>query len=78
MNERDRNNLEFLLSISEPTLKAWYASVTPDDIEYATELLKAYSNELATRVSLCKDDSEISVSQYTKDILQKYTLQNKK
>lgn len=39
MNEHDRNNLNFLLNVSEDVLKDWYFSVDEDDIQYAIELL---------------------------------------
>jgi hypothetical protein len=39
MNEHDKNNLDFLLSISTATLKDWYEKTSSDDIEYAIDII---------------------------------------
>ena len=44
MNQRDKDNLSFLLNT--PDLTEWYAQTSADDIEYASELLTAYAQEL--------------------------------
>lgn len=49
MNQHDRNNLNFLLSIDGAALKEWQATVSQDDLDYAMELLQAYSQELKER-----------------------------
>ena len=49
MNEYDRDNLEFLLSIDGKTFKDWYAKMSPEDHEYAMELIEKYSKELKER-----------------------------
>jgi DNA-binding MurR/RpiR family transcriptional regulator len=46
MNERDLENLKFLLSASQETLNDWYNTVDDDDIDYAMELLHQYRLEL--------------------------------
>ena len=56
MNDYDRANLQFLLSIDSNELKEWYESVTPDDIEYAAELMLQYSEELSIKTSMYNDD----------------------
>lgn len=45
MNQRDRANLEFLLSVGSG-LADWFAQATPDDVEYAQQLLNIYEQEL--------------------------------
>ena len=45
MNQRDRANLEFLLSVGDG-LANWFAQASKDDVEYAQELLDAYEQEL--------------------------------
>lgn len=47
MNDHDRSNLNFLLSLSPQALIAWYNSVSEDDHEYAMELMAARREELA-------------------------------
>jgi hypothetical protein len=49
MNQHDRDNLNFLLSIDNGTFKDWYNKVDQDDREYARELLNTYSIELKER-----------------------------
>ena len=45
MNERDRDNLNFLLHASPEVLKDWESKMPTDDLEYAQELLNAYAYE---------------------------------
>ena len=49
MNQHDRDNLDFLLSASPEVIEDWYEQMGEDDIEYAFELLEAYSQELAAQ-----------------------------
>lgn len=50
MNDRDLDNLQFLLTITASQLEAWYDDIVAhgdqDDIEYAMELIYAARNEL--------------------------------
>ena len=46
MNQRDQANLEFLLNLTPRRLTAWYAQASEDDIQYATELLAQYEDQL--------------------------------
>lgn len=46
MNQHDRDNLQFLLTASPEVIKDWYSKMDSDDIDYAYELLAAYSREL--------------------------------
>jgi len=46
MNDYDRENLQFLLNASPDVIRDWYDTVDPEDIEYATELMTLYSEEL--------------------------------
>ena len=50
MNEWDRNNLNFLLSADDATMKEWYKTVTEDDLNYAFELLAMRKEELNAQV----------------------------
>lgn len=45
---RDQANLQFLLTLTSEALANWYAQASEDDIEYASELLDAYEQELDT------------------------------
>lgn len=45
-NQRDRDNLRFLLSLDEKGLKQWYSQADEDDMQYARELFDSYAEEL--------------------------------
>lgn len=40
MNRRDRENLKFLLTVSEESFNDWLSKADNDDVEYALELIK--------------------------------------
>lgn len=46
MNQRDQDNLEFLLNASPEVIEDWYNQMDDDDIEYAFELLDQFKQEL--------------------------------
>lgn len=46
MTEHDQENLKFLLTSSKEVIREWYAKTTPDDRNYAMELLQWRSQEL--------------------------------
>ena len=45
-NDRDRENLNFLMQCDNETLADWFQHTGTDDLDYAWELLAAYSREL--------------------------------
>jgi hypothetical protein len=49
MNDHDKNNLLFLLNAPKDVLAEWSRTITPDDLDYAMELLQTYSAELSVR-----------------------------
>lgn len=51
MNNNDKENLQFLLSASEETIRDWYTKTTEEDHDYAMELLRSYSQELRNEIS---------------------------
>lgn len=59
MNEHDRRNLEFLLNVDKQTLKNCFERMSPDDIEYAWELLEMYNNEINEAVNALRIDAEL-------------------
>jgi putative SOS response-associated peptidase YedK len=46
MNDWDRDNLNFLLTISSETFEDWLQQADEDDIDYAIELLRVAKSEL--------------------------------
>lgn len=65
MNDHDRENLNFLMSVDRKTLQDWFDSVTPDDIDYAWQLLLAYSTEIEERSMALLDQALATDSQST-------------
>lgn len=63
MNEHDRNNLNFLLSLNNDNkaYKKWSQSVTWDDMTYASELLAQYSKELDAQVEELRIEAELEM-----------------
>ncbi len=58
MNDHDRNNLNFILSLDEDGFEKWYVTLSDDDVDYALELLKAARTEVAMKHSEIFDDVE--------------------
>ena len=46
MNDWDKDNLNFLLTVSSETFEDWLSQADEDDIDYAIELLRAAKSEL--------------------------------
>lgn len=55
MNDHDRSNFEFIMSLSPQQFDEWYATISLDDIEYAIELCQAARLEMALSVDEVKD-----------------------
>jgi hypothetical protein len=58
MNDYDRNNFEFIMSLSPQQFDEWYASISLDDIEYAIELCQAARLEMALNADTVEDLTE--------------------
>ena len=58
MNQWDRDNLVFFLTIDSDTYRAWYSQATAVDKDYATTLLSLYSEELDARAAMSEDTVE--------------------
>lgn len=51
MNQRDRDNLNFLMTSSDEVLREWYSLANEYDLIYAQELLSEYEMELDLQFS---------------------------
>lgn len=58
MNDHDRNNLQFIMSLDEYGFYKWSASLSEDDVDYAIELLKAARTEVMLQAVTLSDDVE--------------------
>ncbi len=56
MNDHDRNNLNFILSLDESGFDKWTSTLTEDDIDYAIELLKTARTEVMLQAASLSDD----------------------
>lgn len=71
MDEHDRSNLQFLLSLTPEGLSRFLAQCDYDDILYATELLMIYKMEIEE--SFETEDSDMSEAQ---QVLSKFRLKH--
>ena len=46
MNEWDRDNLNFILTVDEREFEAWLSQLSKEDVIYALELFARHRNEL--------------------------------
>ena len=51
MNQRDQQNLDFLLGLSPEGLEKWFEQSSIEDREYASELLDTYENILSAELA---------------------------
>lgn len=58
MNDHDRNNLNFIMSLDEKAYDEWTASLSEDDVDYALELLKAARTEVTMQHASLLDEVE--------------------
>ena len=58
MNQWDRDNLVFFLTVDSETFRAWYSQATSVDKDYASTLLSLYSEELDARAAMAEDTVE--------------------
>lgn len=58
-NSKDRANLEFLLTVDDESLKAWYKTCSDDDLLYAKSLLDAFALEVHEEIKTQLIDSQL-------------------
>ena len=58
MNDHDRSNLQFILSLDEDGFDKWTATLSEDDVDYALELLKAARTEVMMQAVSLTDEVE--------------------
>lgn len=69
MNKKDRDNLNFLMSVSEEGFKKWYDQADDEDIAYAFELILQHQAEL--------DEIEMDFRMQTSDLAEAKSLLEK-
>jgi hypothetical protein len=65
MSERDRQNLEFLMTADDDVLTDWFKNMEDDDVNYAFELLETAKLNLIDQATELSDlsDAEKYLSQ---------------
>ena len=58
MNDHDRSNLQFILSLDENGFDKWTATLSEDDVDYALELLKVARTEVMMQAVSLTDEVE--------------------
>lgn len=56
MNDHDKSNLQYIMSLSEEEFDVWYDKLTMDDVEYALEIMKQARTELHMQEQELLDD----------------------
>mgnify|MGYP006286334963 CR=1 FL=1 len=74
MNEHDRSNVNFIMSLNERQFDEWASDLTDDDIEYAIEIIKLARAELDIEKMLLDTEHEVEDLTLAKQFLQKFTL----
>jgi len=69
MNDWDKDNLHFLLTVDPEVFEDWLAQADEDDVEYAIELLQQAKSELLLQKMEILDDVDDTTD--AKSILQK-------
>lgn len=72
MNDWDKNNLQFILSLTPKEFEDWYECLDDDDVAYAMELLQTARTEVNMQLASLHDDIE-DVSD-AKKLLKQFTL----
>lgn len=72
MNDHDRNNLNFILALkTEEQFREWADTLSPDDMDYAIELLKYARSEVMLKAIELHDEVEDTTE--ANSILKKFT-----
>ena len=72
MNDFDRNNLKFIMSMPQKAFEAWVATITEDEVEYALDLIAQARLEVDAKFSdIVLDFTE------ARGVLGKFTLSGK-
>ena len=72
MNDWDKNNLQFILSLNEDEFSDWYECLDDDDVAYAMELLQKARTEV--NIQLVELNDEPSDLDLANKVLAKFRL----
>ena len=59
MNEYDKNNLDFLLSLDPKSFELWFEQASTDDLIYSMELIQQFKKEIEPFIGVLKNDFRV-------------------
>jgi guanylate kinase len=74
MNDKDMNNIYFILNRSPEQLEAWWNNMDQEDQEYAMWIIKEYKKELARMETVYDDFLSEDDTSLAKEYLKKFQL----
>jgi len=75
MNNRDRDNLNFILNTTDEAFSDWMLQADSDDIDYALELISKHREEIYLKEYLLKcDNVENLDTKEASTVLQKFRI----
>jgi len=75
MNDHDRNNVNFIMTLDDTQFDNWAENMSNDDIKYAIEIIQAARLELAEQENaLMEAELEESTLDEARAVLKKFML----
>ena len=74
MNQHDRDNLQYIMSLSEHEFEVWASKITQDDLDYALEIMRARRLEIAEQEQDLEYKLEYSDFSEANAVLKKFML----
>lgn len=71
MTEYDLNNVKFLFSLTPTEFDEWCNEATPDDFDYALEIIAQFRKEMLLNVTLLSEP-DVSSTELANNILQRF------
>jgi len=59
MNEYDKNNLDFLLSLDPKGFELWFSQASTDDLIYSMELIRQFKKEIKPFIETLHNDLRV-------------------
>jgi len=59
MDQHDKDNLDFILSLDKESLKKWFEQASTDDLIYSMEIINQYKQEIAPFIDVLENDNKV-------------------
>jgi len=59
MDQHDKDNLDFILSLDKESLKKWFEQASTDDLIYSMEIINQYKKEIAPFIDVLENDNKV-------------------